>query len=303
MGTRFSRRLRSFQIRDLGKLLALPNGSNFSVPGAGKTAVAYALYECERTARRVERLLIVAPLTDPPYHDDVQYHELSLPFRAWAQLPLRRGKGEAVVIPHSKELKGHLKYRGALTRIFAELRRVLKPEGRLLFSYANRESAAWVNLFAALRSAGFRPVGYTILHSENETDHLKRKGRSCSLDLILELAPRGNATIQQWKPKPVIRTDEEKYLLAVGDAFLKSGTLVNGWESELVEMLKSQIFVDNKQLKIRHSTINDDINTVRIASLNHFTPARKPKPLTSALKAAKRRLQRWHRPTGDSARH
>lgn len=61
--TRFTRDLRSFQLRDLGKLLALPNGSNFSVPGAGKTAVAYALYECEKSAGRVTRLLIVAPLS------------------------------------------------------------------------------------------------------------------------------------------------------------------------------------------------------------------------------------------------
>ena len=62
-GSRFNRGLRDFQLRDLGKLLALPNGANFSVPGAGKTAVAYALYEAERTARRVERLLVVAPIS------------------------------------------------------------------------------------------------------------------------------------------------------------------------------------------------------------------------------------------------
>jgi SNF2 family DNA or RNA helicase len=61
--SRFTRELRPFQLRDLGKLLALPNGSNFSVPGAGKTAVAYALYECERRAGRVARLLVVAPLS------------------------------------------------------------------------------------------------------------------------------------------------------------------------------------------------------------------------------------------------
>src|SRR5260370_1086754 len=61
--TRFKRQLRPFQIRDLGTLLALPNGTNFSVPGAGKTAVTYALYECERSAGRVQRLLIVAPLS------------------------------------------------------------------------------------------------------------------------------------------------------------------------------------------------------------------------------------------------
>ena len=36
-------------------------------------------------------------LTDPPYHDDVQYSELSLPLRAWADLDLAPLEGEAVV--------------------------------------------------------------------------------------------------------------------------------------------------------------------------------------------------------------
>jgi SAM-dependent methyltransferase len=85
-------------------------------------------------------------LTDPPYHDDVQYHELSLPFRAWANLTRVRLLGEVVAIPHSASLLSHRRYRGALLRIFAELRRILKPDGRLLFSYANREPAAWVNV-------------------------------------------------------------------------------------------------------------------------------------------------------------
>ena len=62
-GTRFQRALRWFQVRDLGHLLGLANGANFSVPGAGKTTVAYALYEAERAAGRVERMLVVAPLS------------------------------------------------------------------------------------------------------------------------------------------------------------------------------------------------------------------------------------------------
>lgn len=63
VGTRFARSLRDFQARDLGRLLALPHGANFSVPGAGKTTVTLALYETERTAQRVEQLLVIAPLS------------------------------------------------------------------------------------------------------------------------------------------------------------------------------------------------------------------------------------------------
>lgn len=62
-GSRFVRTLREFQLRDLGKLLALSNGANFSVPGAGKTTVTYGLYEAVRTVGHVDRLLVIAPLS------------------------------------------------------------------------------------------------------------------------------------------------------------------------------------------------------------------------------------------------
>lgn len=62
-GSRFHLSLRPFQLRDLAHLLALEHGANFSVPGAGKTAVTYALYEAERVRGRVSRLLVVAPLS------------------------------------------------------------------------------------------------------------------------------------------------------------------------------------------------------------------------------------------------
>lgn len=57
------RELKWFQRRDLNRILSLSNGANFSVPGAGKTAVGYACYEAERVKGRVERLLVVAPLS------------------------------------------------------------------------------------------------------------------------------------------------------------------------------------------------------------------------------------------------
>jgi SNF2 family DNA or RNA helicase len=62
-GSRSRRDLRPFQIRDLSHLLALDHGANFSVPGAGKTAVQYALYETSRLRGRVAQLLVVAPLS------------------------------------------------------------------------------------------------------------------------------------------------------------------------------------------------------------------------------------------------
>lgn len=62
-GSRFNRSLRDFQLRDLAKLLDLPHGANFSVPGAGKTAVTYGLYEIERLRGRVKQMLVVSPIS------------------------------------------------------------------------------------------------------------------------------------------------------------------------------------------------------------------------------------------------
>ena len=58
----FTRReLRSFQTRDLMRLLSMPHGANFSVPGAGKTTVAFALHLLLR--RPGDHLLVIAPKT------------------------------------------------------------------------------------------------------------------------------------------------------------------------------------------------------------------------------------------------
>jgi SNF2 family DNA or RNA helicase len=56
----FTRRaLTPFQLRDLQHLLSMPNGANFSVPGAGKTTVTLALHIL--TKRPDQQILVVGP--------------------------------------------------------------------------------------------------------------------------------------------------------------------------------------------------------------------------------------------------
>jgi len=56
----FTRRtLKPFQLDDIAHLLSLPHGANFSVPGAGKTTVAFALHLL--TATSDEQLLVICP--------------------------------------------------------------------------------------------------------------------------------------------------------------------------------------------------------------------------------------------------
>jgi len=58
---RFKRLLTDTQTRDLGRLLRLSHGANFSVPGAGKTTSLLASYEASRGQGLVDTLLVVAP--------------------------------------------------------------------------------------------------------------------------------------------------------------------------------------------------------------------------------------------------
>ncbi|MFE9044277.1 DEAD/DEAH box helicase [Streptomyces sp. NPDC007818] len=61
LGPSWDAPLTSFQQRDIAKLLSLTHGANFSVPGAGKTRAALAVYAALRQAGKVRRLLVVSP--------------------------------------------------------------------------------------------------------------------------------------------------------------------------------------------------------------------------------------------------
>ncbi|WP_338683510.1 DEAD/DEAH box helicase [Streptomyces acidiscabies] len=61
LGDTWEADLNTFQRRDIAKLLSLGHGANFSVPGAGKTRVALAVYAAQRARGNATRLLVVCP--------------------------------------------------------------------------------------------------------------------------------------------------------------------------------------------------------------------------------------------------
>ncbi|WP_149564248.1 DEAD/DEAH box helicase [Streptomyces cacaoi] len=61
LGPYWTANLTAFQRRDIAKLLSLGHGANFSVPGAGKTRSALAVYAAMRTRGEAKRLLVVSP--------------------------------------------------------------------------------------------------------------------------------------------------------------------------------------------------------------------------------------------------
>ncbi|MFE1931389.1 DEAD/DEAH box helicase [Streptomyces sp. NPDC059474] len=61
LGEEWEAELNEFQRRDVAKLLSLQHGANFSVPGAGKTRVALAVYAAQKAQSQVSRVLVVCP--------------------------------------------------------------------------------------------------------------------------------------------------------------------------------------------------------------------------------------------------
>ncbi len=173
-------------------------------------------------------------LTDPPYHDDVHYGELSLLFRGWAGLPMEDLEGEAAANSVSGLNADDESYTGSLARVFEACHRALRSEGRLVFSYANHEPSAWVALFAALQRAGFTAVACVSVHSENETDFKKRGIRSCTDDLLLELSPAAFEGEAECFAPPASGT----FMAAVTQLFLEVGALQGDWEDAARQALR-----------------------------------------------------------------
>ncbi len=145
---------------------------------------------------------------DPPYYDNVMYAELADFFYVW----LKRTAGlvfpelfrtrltdkehEAVANPskfkgqaHPKERADH-DYRQRMAAIFAECRRVLKPDGVLTLLFTHKATGAWDALAAGLVEAGFTITASWPINTEAEGSlHIKEKSAANST-VFLVCRPR-----------------------------------------------------------------------------------------------------------------
>jgi hypothetical protein len=104
-------------------------------------------------------------LTDPPYFDNIAYAELSDFFLPWLQLlGVVPSDGNSVTRLDSnlaakhRGLDAFADFRQGLGRCFQEIARVLKPTGRLVFTYQHQTAGAWLALASALAGAQLRPI-------------------------------------------------------------------------------------------------------------------------------------------------
>ena len=206
-------------------------------PGTGLTVVCGS-----STAIPVPDQMVNLILTDPPYHDDVQYADLASIFRAWSGHPLGRIDGDVTPIRGGGEGEDK-RFRAALTIIFAECRRVITPDGHMVLSFANREPQAWIALLGALDKSGWQACGFDVVHAENETDHSKNGKKACALDVLLDLIPERSCHWERHSPSRVPASAEEEFCFIIGKTFLEVGSLPENWEEDFAESIHNCAFL------------------------------------------------------------
>jgi putative DNA methylase len=180
-----------------------------------------------------------AVVVDPPYADNVPYADLSDFFYVW----LRRTVGdlypeafgtslvpkdeEAVVNParfgggKKGEQIAQAHYQRLMEKSFAEIHRVLKPDGMAVVMFTHRSTEAWERLIQSLLDAGLYPTASFPVHTEMEAStHQRGKGAIQSTILMACRRRPENAPVGWYGP---VRAELERVIPERLAEFWKAG--------------------------------------------------------------------------------
>ncbi|MFZ2417428.1 MAG: hypothetical protein WAW22_02785 [Smithellaceae bacterium] len=165
-------------------------------------------------------------VTDPPYFDNVQYSDLSHFFRCWLRwfLPDQADWHYQPLLSAVAECQeNESKFGNVLAKIWQECHRLLiKPHGRLIFTYHHWRAAAWSQLTIALASSRFRLMNNYIVCSENPISVHIRSLHALKHDAILVLKPCDSDDERRWKEPAKLQTSDS-------EAFCRGCAQYLGW--------------------------------------------------------------------------
>jgi hypothetical protein len=141
----------------------LTSGGFRATPSRPPAIAPRVLHADARRLAEIPTASIDLVLTDPPYFDNIAYSELSDFFRPWLAMlgaidtdgPDARAGDLAAV---SRQPGNGERFGIELGACFAEVSRVLRPAGRLVFTFQHSTSTAWLALAHALAIARLAPI-------------------------------------------------------------------------------------------------------------------------------------------------
>lgn len=124
-------------------------------------------------------------LTDPPYFDNITYSELSDFFQPWLEhmkLVPEAAKRRALVKRALRARRNNEEdieeFAATLGEAFHEVRRVLRPQGLLAFTFRHSTSEGWLAMAKALARSGLKPIQVLPMPGEAGTGLHKHSGTS-----------------------------------------------------------------------------------------------------------------------------
>jgi adenine-specific DNA methylase len=162
----------------------------------------------------VEDKTVDAVVMDPPYYNNVQYAELSDFFYVWQKKTLgdlypgwfdqevTDKASEAVSNPSrdgsTKSAKA--RYEELMQGIFAESKRVLKPDGIMTLMFTHKSSDAWETLTNSLIQSGWDITSCYPVESEGTTGIHQKDVAAAASSIMIAARPtnRGNREPSSW---------------------------------------------------------------------------------------------------------
>jgi len=128
-------------------------------------------------------------VTDPPFFDNVHYSELADFFHVWQELYFSNGRCKsASTTRHKEEVQDtdSSAFAEKLRVVFVECRRVLRDDGRLVFSYHHSREDGWTAVANAILGAGFSLIQSQPVKSEMSVAAPKNQAKEpIDLDVLL----------------------------------------------------------------------------------------------------------------------
>jgi len=211
-------------------------------------------------------------ITDPPYYDNIHYSELSNFFYVWLRLMTDHPAFQAEHVPTDAEAivdpgqeQGEAKYKSLMTGVFNEAHRVLKEQGRLIFTFHHTNPRAWWVILAALGDSGFQIVDNFPIRSEYKVNPHVRGKQALNTDMIIVAAKRPVAHLERELPS---RTDPtQRFMDNLGNLLIE---LSGQWEKQPV--LPAEL---TEHMTTLWMTLNDSYASI---------PASHPAPVAQQLR-------------------
>ena len=229
-----------------GKLMDMGQGETLTAPPS--RVIIGPAQDTDLPSASVDAIVF-----DPPYHNNVNYAELSDFFYVWLKRTAGYVLGDSLMGPHltdkvneaiasparfRREAQDSGKsaaalatrdYENKMAEIFRECRRVIKPEGIMTVMFTHKSTDAWDALTVALIESGFGITRTWPVKTEAESSMQIRDRAAARSTILLVCRPRtANPTPEPWhvvesRIAQAVRADIptlESYALSPVDQYL-----------------------------------------------------------------------------------